>query len=219
MSKPEKQNEKEVRSFRSLGNVEVRASDDGATVKVEGYAAVYNEVAKILDWYEVILPGAFDECLRRGDDAQFLIDHWDLPLARVSSGTLKLSTDSYGLKVSTELDITDPDVMRVVPKMKRGDMSKMSFGFRMYPDGLPAGEQRWITREDGTELREIIRVGSLADVSIVPEPAYQGTEIALRSRDAARGVAGDQNEFENSRAKRKMALALRSRGGWPKPAA
>lgn len=150
--------------------VEVRA--EGQTIKVSGYAAVFNERANIGGMFEErIAPGAFRSAIGR-DDVVFLINHEGLPLARTRSGTLTLKEDERGLYMESELDPEDPDVKAIVPKMKRGDLDKMSFAF--YPT-----VQEW--DESGDLPLRTIREASLADVSIVTNPAYSGTDIGLRS--------------------------------------
>lgn len=150
----------------------IDSQSDG--VKVSGYAAVFNQETNIAGMFrEVIAPGAFKNALTR-DDVVFLINHDGLPLARTRSGTLALSEDGRGLKMETMLVATDPDVERIVPKMQRGDLDKMSFAFR-------AIKQEWDDSGD-IPLRTIIEA-ELFDVSIVTDPAYQGTEIGLRSLD------------------------------------
>lgn len=180
--------------------VEVRQNDDG-TISVSGYAAVFDQETDIGGVFrEVIRPGAFRNAIARGDDVAFLINHGGLPLARSSSGTLRLTEDSTGLRIESTLDGADPDVRRIYPKVKRGDLSKMSFAFSM--DG---GTQRWASSGD-LELREIIEVGNLSDVSIVTYPAYEGTSIATRSRDAAKEKSEEEKrEAEEAR----KAYALR----------
>lgn len=176
--------------------VEIRAADDGGVV-VEGYAAVFDEPTNIGDVFsEVIRPGAFRNALNRGDDVVFLVNHTGLPLARTRSGTLTLTEDGKGLKVRSEFDPADPDVARLVPKMKRGDLDKMSFAF-----SVPEGGQSWVgSQADGLDLREITDT-ILYDVSIVTEPAYGGTDIALRSRDSANEKSEDEKrEAEKARA-------------------
>src|SRR5690606_17698590 len=133
----------------------------------------------------VILPGAFRKALG-SSDVSFLINHSGLPLARTRSGTLKLTEDSHGLKIETDLDANDPDVMRIVPKMKRGDLDKMSFAFR-------ATVQRWDDTQD-PPLRSVEEV-ELFDVSIVTDPAYDGTEIGLRSLEKHREQAKRSQNF------------------------
>ncbi|MGN6144429.1 MAG: HK97 family phage prohead protease [Mesorhizobium sp.] len=181
---------------------EIRADDEG--VKVAGYAAVFNQEADIGGYFrEVILPGAFRKALG-SNDVPFLINHDGLPLARTRSGTLKLTEDSHGLKIETDLDANDPDVMRIVPKMKRGDLDKMSFAFR-------ATVQRWDDTQD-PPLRTVEEV-ELFDVSIVTDPAYDGTEIGLRSLAKHREQAKRSQNFHAAqhRIRMKMNLALNER--------
>lgn len=176
--------------FHASG-VELRDNGDG-TVTVGGYAAVFDEVASIAGLFdEVIREGAFARALERGDDVVFLVDHGGLPLARSKSKTLKLYEDKKGLRMETSLDASDPDVQRILPKMRRGDLSKMSFAFTM-----EGGTQRWGSSGD-VELREIIEFGGLSDVSIVTTPAYEGTSIALRSRDDAKEEAEREKQEAN----------------------
>lgn len=188
---------KEVRSFVP---VEMRAADDGS-VKVSGYAAVFNQETNIGDYFiEVIERGAFTEAIGR-DDVVFLINHEGLPLARTRSGTLQLSEDERGLKMDAVLDMSDPDVMSIVPKMKRGDLDKMSFAF--YPE-----VQRW--DETGDIPKRYIQKVRLADVSIVTTPAYDGTEIGLRSLEAHRESSRDRNI--TTQHSRRMRMGAKIRG-------
>jgi HK97 family phage prohead protease len=167
----------ENRESRVSTSFEVRAEEDGVTV--EGYAAVFNEDTVIGgQWREQIAPSAFSDAIGR-DDVVFLVNHAGLPLARTRSGTLILSEDERGLKIRASLDTSDPDVRALVPKMKRGDLDKMSFAF------VPT-RQKW-TDVDGDDLpRRTIEQAELYDVSIVTTPAYSGTEIGLRSLEQFR---------------------------------
>ena len=156
--------------------VEVRMDDSG--LSVEGYAAVFGQETDIAGLFrEIIEPGAFRKAIGR-DDVVFNINHDGLPLARTRSGTLQLTEDDHGLKMRTTLDADDPDVKSIAGKMQRGDLDKMSFAFF-------AEREQWEEEEGKTPLRRVKDV-RLQDVSIVTFPAYEGTEIALRSRDASR---------------------------------
>jgi len=182
------------REIRSGIPAEIRADADG--IKVEGYAAVFGQETDIGGMFrEVISAGAFRDAIGR-DDVVFLINHDGLPLARTRSGTLTLTEDDHGLKMSTTLDPEDPDVKSIAGKMKRGDLDKMSFAF--YPE-----IQEWDDTQE-PPLRTI-RKASLHDVSIVTTPAYDGTEIALRSlADARKATRADT---QNKR--RRMEMKLR----------
>jgi len=166
------------REVRGGIRAEIRADESG--VSVAGYAAVFNEEADIGGFFrEVIVPGAFRDALGR-DDVVFLVNHDGLPLARTRSGTLRLSEDDKGLRMETLLDAEDPDVKAIAGKMRRGDLDKMSFAFR-------AVRQEWDETVE-PPLRRIFEV-ELFDVSIVTTPAYEGTSIAMRNREAAREPA------------------------------
>tara|TARA_R100001086_G_scaffold236618_1_gene160182 strand:- start:1019 stop:1570 length:552 start_codon:yes stop_codon:yes gene_type:complete len=163
------------REIRAGVPATVSSDDDG--LKVEGYAAVFGQEVDIGGYFrEVIQKGAFSEAIGR-DDVVFLVNHEGLPLARTRSGTLVLEEDDHGLKINSTLDPDDPDVKAISGKMKRGDLDKMSFAFF-------ADVDEWDETGD-TPLRTIKRA-SLVDVSIVTTPAYDGTEIALRSLEASR---------------------------------
>lgn len=181
------------REIRAGIPAEIRADSEG--LKVEGYAAVFNEETDIGGMFrEKIEPGAFSDAIGR-DDVVFLINHEGLPLARTRSGTLTLEEDDHGLKIRTTLDANDPDVQSISGKMQRGDLDKMSFAF--YPD-----VQEW--DDSGDIPVRTIRQASLFDVSIVTTPAYDGTEIALRSLEQAR------KDHNRGNAQRRIRMKMRS---------
>jgi len=166
--------------------VEVRAEGDGKIV-VEGYAAVFDQPTDIGGVFsEVVARGAFKSALKRGDDVEFLINHGGLPLARSTAGNLTMKEDDHGLHIRAELDPSDPDVQRIVPKMRGKMLDQMSFAFA-------ATGQRWDTPADGPDVRTITDV-VLFDVSIVNRGATPTTTIALRSRDEAKAQAEEERK-------------------------
>lgn len=180
---------------RAGAPVEIRADDEG--VRVTGHAAVFDEWADIGGFFlERVAPGAFDG--RLGDDVQFLVNHHGLPLARTTSGTLSLSIDARGLKMETSLDPSDPDAARIIPKLRRGDLSKMSFAFEVE-------KEEW---DDAGEIprRTITKFKRLHDVAVVNVPAYGGTEIGLRSLEQFRG---GNSEASAAAALARMRMGLR----------
>jgi HK97 family phage prohead protease len=185
---------REVRS--RLEGAEIR-SEDGE-IRVSGYAAVFGEETNIGGMFtESIARGAFKNAIDRQDDVVFLINHDGLPLARTRSGTLKLSEDERGLFMEASLDMEDPDVRSIVPKMKRGDLDKMSFAF--IPD-----RQEW--DDSGDMPKRTIQDLRLYDVSIVTTPAYDGTEIGLRSLEAYRQAQ------KKSQAPRRLRMKAKLKG-------
>lgn len=188
------------REIRGGIAAEIRAEAD--TITVSGYAAVFNQATEIAGFREVISPGAFRDAIGR-DDVVFLINHEGLPLARTRSGTLTLTEDATGLRIDAALDLTDPDVQSIVPKMRRGDLDKMSFAFI-------SEDEDW-SDAGGIVLRTIKRA-SLFDVSIVTTPAYEGTSIALRNLEASRKQKRAEN-FSAAARRIRMKMNLRLRGG------
>ena len=175
--------------------MEIR-EDEGEAIRVSGYAAVFGEETNIGGMFtEVIDRGAFANALQRQDDVVFLVNHDGLPLARTRSGTLRLTEDERGLYMETELDGSDPDVRAIVPKMKRGDLDKMSFAF------VPK-RQKW--DDSGDIPKRTIQDLELHDVAIVTTPAYEGTEIGLRSLDAHRADAKKSQSTRRLRMKGKL---------------
>jgi HK97 family phage prohead protease len=159
--------------FRTF-HFELRAMD-GASPRIEGYAAVYNSNSEEMGFYdkfvERITTGAFDGVL--GNDVRGLVNHDpNFVLGRTKSGTLRLSADSKGL----HSEITPPDTQwarDLMVSMKRGDIDQMSFGFTV----AKGGEH---VEQDGA-VRVIDKIGRLFDVSVVTFPAYPATSVQARN--------------------------------------
>lgn len=163
--------------------VERRASDDGK-VTVAGYAATFGDVADIGGYFkEVLARGAFTKTLQTADVRAYYGHERARLLGRTSAGTLRLSEDAKGLAVEIDLpDTTDGRDVRTL--IERGDITGMSFGFTVT-------RQEWNEAVD-PPTRTILEV-ELHEVSIVSEPAYDGTSIALRSLDEARKERRQRN--------------------------
>ena len=148
---------------------------------IRGYAAVWNSMSHDLGGFrEVIAPGAFADVLARGADVRLLYNHDDgAVMARTKSGTLELVEDEIGLRIWARVDMADPDVQRVIPKMMRADVDQMSFAFTVEED-------EW-DQSAGYPLRTIRSVGELFEVSIVPFPAYEATKAGVYERARSDG--------------------------------
>lgn len=125
----------DVREVRHAPQFELRA-DNSDELTLTGYASTFEPYDMYGGparggWIEQLDKKAFTRTLRESPDLHLLINHEGAPLARTKSGTLTLSVDRKGLKVSARLDRADPDVQRLESKMKRGDMDEMSFAFRV----------------------------------------------------------------------------------------
>lgn len=168
-----------------VSDMELRdAQDSDDEFILTGYASTFKDYemyggpANGMGWVERIHRKAFDRTLRENPDLHLLINHEGMPLARTKSGTLKLSVDNGGLKVEARLDRSDPDVQRLEPKMRRGDMDEMSFAFRVK-------KQEWKAHpdfEDDDQSLRVIEELSLhkGDVSVVNFGANPTTHAEVK---------------------------------------
>lgn len=161
-----------MKKFEKRGGhlgVETRAEDEKRTLT--GYAAVFNSDTDIGGWWtERVAPGAFTDTI--AGDIRALVDHdWGRIIGRTKSGTLRLKQDGHGLAVEVDIPNTTDgnDLWELV---ERGDISGMSFGFRVT-------KQEWDETVD-PPVRTIQAV-ELFEVSAVAFPAYDDTEIGKRS--------------------------------------
>jgi HK97 family phage prohead protease len=160
----------ERRTF-TIKNVEARQAEDG-TMRLSGYAAVFNNDSVPLPFIERIAPGAFRKTLAETPDVRLLINHEGLPLARTKNGTLRLEEDETGLYM--DADLPDTQAARdLYTLVERGDVDQMSFAFRVI-------RQKWNDMRTERTLTEL----SLADgdVSVVTYPAYPTTTVEAREQ-------------------------------------
>ncbi|HET6914870.1 MAG TPA: HK97 family phage prohead protease [Acidimicrobiales bacterium] len=151
--------------------------DEAEGPVIEGYAATFGQPYDMGPFWEQIDRRAFNRTLGASPDVRLLVDHEGQPLARTKSGTLELSADSQGLHMRAALEAADPDVQRLLPKMRRGDLDEMSFAFRVAPGG-----DEWDYSGDRTmrTLNELSLAGG--DVSVVTYPANPNTSVSVRAQ-------------------------------------
>jgi len=171
--KTQEEFEKEIRAAYG-DNVELRVMEVRAAEgerRISGYAATFNDVTDLGYFREQIATGAFEG--RTDDDVRLLINHTGVPLARTTNGTLRLSVDDDGLRYEAELADTQ-EGRDLYTLIKRGDISQSSFAFSIE-------DEAW---DNKTNLRTVLKVGRLYDVSPVTYPAYATTTVNARSRAA-----------------------------------
>lgn len=150
--------------------VEIR--EEGEERFFDGLAAVFDSPADLRDFTEEIDSRAFDEVM--DDDVRGTFNHSpDLVLGRNKSGTMQLSKTASGMNYRIKYNPNDPDHVRVMEKVKRGDVSQSSFAFRVKED-------EWSTR-NGKDHRRITKLQRWFDVGPVTYPAYADTTVAARS--------------------------------------
>ncbi|MEY2353283.1 HK97 family phage prohead protease [Lysinibacillus capsici] len=171
--------QKEIRTLDIQG-LQTRSQGDSESNVIEGYAAVFNSPTDIWGMFtEIIAPGAFADAIASNDDIRALFNHdWNNVLGRTKSGTLRLSEDARGLKF--EVDLPNTTLARDLSEsLRRGDISQCSFGF------VPTSET-W-DYEPEIPVRTINTV-ELHEISVVSIPAYEDTEVSLRSKEANKSI-------------------------------
>lgn len=184
-------------SSKVAAPIGIETRDDGTRV-ITGYAAVFyrendpgTEYQLFRDVVERISPEAFDRALDESDDARALFNHdMNNLLGRVSSDTLTLSADDTGLRYEIPVDEDDPDHIRVVRKIERGDLTGSSFSFI-------AEKATWIEEEE-RDIRQIDSV-KLYDVGPVTFPAYESTTTALRAEGDAESAKAEYETLTRER--------------------
>jgi HK97 family phage prohead protease len=162
--------------FDSDASAELRMMD-GQSNRFVG-TIPYGKLSQDLGGFrERITPTAFRSSLAGGKDIRALVDHAsDKLLGRTSNGTLVTRDTPAGLEV--EISLPDTSYARDIRELvQRRDVRGLSFGFKVLSR---AGHR--VVREDGNTIRELLDV-DLREVSVVSNPAYLDTSLALRSAD------------------------------------
>tara|TARA_R100000655_G_scaffold78574_1_gene117993 strand:- start:772 stop:1344 length:573 start_codon:yes stop_codon:yes gene_type:complete len=161
---------------REKRHINISASElrfaDGEKRTLEGYASVFNSPIDLGRFDEVIERGAFARSINEKHDVRALVDHdTGRVVGRTKNGTLELREDNHGL--FTRISLPDTQEGRdLATLIGRGDLDGMSFGFTVE-------SERW-EKEEKRSTRYIEDV-NLFEVSVVAFPAYESTEVALRS--------------------------------------
>lgn len=182
-------NDREYRGF------EMRAEEEG--MKVTGYAAVFNAPAVLYEdgeyqYKEQVDRNAFDKAQMA--DVVMNYNHQGKPVARTKNGTLSLTTDDVGLKISADLSGTE-EGRRLFEEIRGGYIDKMSFAFTVSEEAY----------DNGSHTRTITGVKRLYDVAAVDIPAYDQTSISARDYFTA-----EAEEQKRAEARREQISRIKS---------
>jgi len=171
------------REYRYTQIFECRAKEDSEEdFIVEGYATTFNDAYTLFtsedgtDYKEVVDREAIDSNTDT-KDVIFVKDHEGTVFARTKNGTLKLSLDDHGLKVTADMSKT-ASARAAYEEIKSGMYDQMSFAFIVDDDEY----------NKTTHTRTIRHIKKLFDVSFVGFPANPNTDIGVATRDYFNGV-------------------------------
>ena len=144
--------------------VEIRAKTDQKRHLLSGYAIVFNSPSENMGFIESVGSHALDDV---DLSSVFALYNHDFNNVLGKTGkNLSLNVDEKGLSFSLELLPSDEHIFELV---KDGIINKMSFGFIVDKDD-------W---QDSTH-RTILKIKELQEISLVPVPAYNGTDIVAK---------------------------------------
>lgn len=167
--------------------LELRAAngEGGSPGTGHGYAVLFNSAANIYDlWTEEFAPGAFAKSLRERDVIALHSHDMARVVGRMNAGTLTLREDTKGLAFENPLP-DNSDGRDLAVSIDRGDIPGMSFGFR-------AVKQTW--DETVTPPKRTITEAELYEITYSAMPAYDDTEVGLRSLEGARAEKRNHNK-------------------------
>lgn len=177
-------------------NLEKR--EDGKQGTVYGRPIVFNSVADIGLFDEVIMPGALDEtdltdvrlCLNHDTSYVYARSRRNNP-----NSTMRLMPDASGMTIEADLDIEgSPAARDLYSAITRNDLDKMSFMFSVADD-------EWENLDSDHPLRRIKKIRSVVEVSAVTFPAYNSTDIYTRSKEALENARLALESAKQQRAK------------------
>ena len=170
-----------VREVRFL-QTEVRTEENEGMI-LTGYPIVFEQEIDLGEWREVIDAGSIGDGSVLRDVA--LIANHDfgmIPMARSrrnnDNSTMKLTPDQHGVAMRATLDPENPKAKEAYSAVNRGDITGMSFAFIV-------NEEKWDDLDSEKPLRRIMGFSRIFEVSVVTNPAYEGTSVQAASEGEA----------------------------------
>lgn len=168
-----KEKKVEIRTFKELRYNTESNTLHGLAIPVDVESVLLDETFK-----EIVDRGAVNQNLINNNDIKLYANHQPqrgtLARSKNGKGSLKLTITDKGLEFDSTLPNTELG-NEIREGIKRGDYDALSFGFE-------CGDDTWEEKPNGEFLRHIKSFNMIDELSILScEPAYQETNIALRS--------------------------------------
>jgi HK97 family phage prohead protease len=173
---------KNIKEVRLFEDIEYRTVQEEDKKYIEGYALKFGIESKDLGGFrEIIERGALDHADL--SDVVALFNHnpnYVLARKNADVDTLQILIDDTGLFYRFEVDEEVSYIKDLYLNIRKGNISKSSFAFRINEDG-----QKWEKRSTDY-LRTITSFKGIYDVSPVTVPAYDDTFSGVRAFDEFR---------------------------------
>ena len=207
-------NKREVRFLP----VELKAESTAQGQEINGYPIVFEQETDLGFCREVIDGGSMgDGSVLR--DVALLANHdfGMIPMARSrrnnENSTMKLTPDQHGVAMRALLDTeNNPKAKEAYSAVNRGDITGMSFAFIV-------NEERWTDLDSEKPLRRIMSFSRIFEVSLVTNPAYEGTSVQAASEgetlesvraslESARKQLAEERAREQENERRQKAIEI-----------
>ena len=207
-------NKREVRFLP----VELKAESTAQGQEINGYPIVFEQETDLGFCREVIDGGSMgDGSVLR--DVALLANHdfGMIPMARSrrnnENSTMKLTPDQHGVAMRAMLDTEgNPKAKEAYSAVNRGDITGMSFAFIV-------NEERWTDLDSEKPLRRIMSFSRIFEVSLVTNPAYEGTSVQAASEgetlesvraslESARKQLAEERAREQENERRQKAIEI-----------
>lgn len=207
-------NKREVRFLP----VELKAESTAQGQEINGYPIVFEQETDLGFCREVIDGGSMgDGSVLR--DVALLANHdfGMIPMARSrrnnENSTMRLTPDQHGVAMRATLDTeNNPKAKEAYSAVSRGDITGMSFAFIV-------NEERWTDLDSEKPLRRIMSFSRIFEVSLVTNPAYEGTSVQAASEgetlesvraslESARKQQAEERAREQENERRQKAIEI-----------
>lgn len=169
---------------------------------VEGYATTYDDPYTLFEYDGVKYQEVIGRDALAGadmNDVIFLYNHEGMVYARLSNGTLSLTSDDRGLHVRADLGSTEAS-RAMFESIEAGLVTQMSWAFTISDEEY----------DERTHTRTIHSVKKIYDVSAVSIPANPNTDISARSYWD--GVIEEERRRERERAEKVERIKNKLKG-------